>query len=99
MSSTFLTLRVQCLCQQLFLRPTRITDTWCTLIDIIFVSNMNNFKSEGSTADIYADFHMYIIYYKYISSDETQFTKIEHRTVRYSTLNDFLWGSCYTGNR
>ena len=57
-------------------RPTRITESSCTLIDIVFASNLNNFKSRVFTADIYDHLPISILYDEYSATDEIQPKKI-----------------------
>ena len=50
-------------------KPTRLTNSTCTLIDNIFASNFHNFYSGIITIDISDHMHVFIIYKNYPTID------------------------------
>ena len=70
-------------------RPTRISGTSCTLIDNIFVSNLNNFKSGILTIDITDHFPIFLVYKSYLLNHTLQPKKVEYRVFNETTKNCF----------
>ena len=67
-------------------KPTRITGTTCTLIDNIFVSNLNNFKSGSFVVDISDHLPIFIIYENYFLPEAQITQTIKYRKITENTL-------------
>ena len=70
------------------LQPSRFGDGTCSLIDNIFVSNLNDFKSGLLSADISDHLPIFIIYQNYYNSNIVNRDKISYRLVNEFTLNN-----------
>ena len=70
-------------------KPTRLTDSSCTLIDNIFASNLQNFVSGIFTIDISDHLPIFIIYKDYLTTDRLSHKEITYRLINEATLNNF----------
>ena len=61
------------------LQPTRFNDNSCSLIDNIFVSKLNYFKSGLLTADISDHLPVFIVYKNYYTTNVVTTEKISFR--------------------
>ena len=69
-------------------KPTRLTATSCTLIDNIFVSNLNNFNSGILTVDVTDHMPIFIVYKNYFQPKQSLPLKISYRIINDSTLSN-----------
>ena len=73
-------------------KPTRITDSSCTLIDNIFSSYLSNFTSGILTADITDHLPIFIVYRKFFSSSVQLPQKISFRIINETSLVNLCRG-------
>ena len=71
-------------------RPTRTASSSCTLIDNIFVNDLNNFKSGLFAIDITNNLLIFIKYDNYFETDKIPQKQIRYRVMNETTLNNFL---------
>ena len=69
------------------LQPSRYGDDTCSLIDNIFVNNLNNFKSGLLSADISDHLPIFIIYQNYYNSNNHDREIISYRRIDDSTMS------------
>ena len=74
------------------LQPSRFSDNNCSLIDNIFISNMNQFSSGLLCADISDHLPIFIIYKNYFNVPINNSEKISYRLVNDTTLNNLYFG-------
>ena len=70
------------------LQPSRFWDDTCSLIDNIFISNLNDFKSGLLRADISDHLPIFIIYQNYYSTNTINRDKISYRLVNDLTISN-----------
>ena len=70
-------------------RPTRISGTSCTLIDNIFVSNLNNSKSAILTIDITDHFPIFLVHKSYLVNNTLQPKIVQYRVFNETTNLNF----------
>ena len=74
------------------LQPSRFGDDNCSLIDNIFISNLNNFSSGLLCTDISDHLPIFLIYKNYYNEPINHAEKITYRLVNESTLSDLYFG-------
>ena len=74
------------------LQPSRFTDDNCSLIDNIFISNLNNFCSGLLCTDISDHLPVFLIYKNYYNVPINNSEKITYRLINETTLNNLYSG-------
>ena len=67
-------------------KPTRITGSSCSLIDNIFVSNLNNFRSGSLVVDLSDHLPVFLIYENFFQPEASATQSVKYRKITESTL-------------